>query len=552
MKYGRHCRYLTVLVLVLAITLIAGGCGKPEPAPTPAPAPAPAPKPAEPAKPAGPPTGGQITITIVGDPLFNPHHPRHYVESVMATRILFPGLTRLDDEMKPSPHLAKSWDVTPDGLTWTFKLQDKAVWHDGTPVTAEDVRFTFMDVVANPEQGSAARNNFRMVTDVEVVDDHTVKFHLASPSASLAACMSYNAGILPKHVLAGQDINNFDQFNKRNPIGSGPFKMKEYVSGQYVTLERFDDYFEGPPLLDFIHYKVLPDPNTQVAQLLSGEIDMMIVDNPANIPKLQAASHVAISPTPQVNYTYLAPNTTRAPFDDTLVRQAMMYAMDRNAMVTSIMKDYAQIANGPISPALTYYHNPDVKKYNYDPAKAKQLLDQAGWVAGSDGIRQKDGKKLTFMITVPRVHVYEQVGTLAQQYFKDVGIDAKFEALEFNLVTAERLIPRNYDMMGAWWVSPPDPDVLNYFHSDSAAQGNNVPMYSNAELDALLVQGREAADPEARRQIYFQIQEMLAEEVPYLYLWHPQEILANNTRVKGFPTISFRDALQHAEKFYVD
>jgi peptide/nickel transport system substrate-binding protein len=554
-----------IVVCLLIALLVVAGCAAPAPQSQPAetqptteaqaqpaesqPTTAPA---AEPAATGEPVEGGTITIPIIDDPTFNPHHPNHFVESVMVTRVLFNGLTKPGKDLKPSPDLAADWEVSDDGLTWTFMLRDDVTWHDGEPFTADDVVFTFQDVVLDPDVGAGTSRNFAQVESVEKVDDYTVRFNLKEPFASLPAYLGYNAGILPEHILAGTDVMANTDFNKQNPVGTGAFKLAEYVSGQNVRLVRNDDYFLGKPHLDAIVYEIIPEVNTQIAELLAGTLDLMIVDNPSTVERLEQDEDIRIETTSQVNYFWVAPNTTQERFQDKRVRQALSYAVDRDAMIQALYRGYATPATGPISPALSFYYTDDVMTYSYDPEKAKELLREAGWEENSSGVFEKNGEPLALTITVPRTGVFEQLGALLQQYYKDIGIDADLLALEFNTFVSEALLPRKFDVMAGWWITPPDPDVFPYYHSSAAEGGNNVPMYANDRLDELLVEGLQKSDPEERRAVYQEIQRLLAEEVPYIFLWYPQEIRAVNKNLKGIPEIGYRDALQYTDEWYLE
>lgn len=512
-----------------------------------------APGASDPGEPAseGPRSGGTVVIPIVDDPIFNPHHPNHFVESVMVTRVLFNGLTKPGKDLQPSPDLAEDWTISDDGLVWTFHLRKDVKWHDGEPFTAEDVRFTFMDVVLNPDVAAGSRSHFHNVAEVVVVDDHTVEFHLSEPMASLPAYLAYNAGILPSHVLKGTDVMNNAGFNKGKPVGTGPFKLADYVSGQHVVLERFDDYFAGKPLLDQIQYRVLPDANTQLSQLLTGELSIVIVENASNVERLENEAGIRIDATPQLNYVWLAANTSREPFGDARVRQALSYALDRPAMIQNILRGYGREATGPISPALEHYYNPDVTRYPYDPDRARALLAEAGWEdTDGDGYVERNGQTLEVALTVPKANIMEPLATLVQQYFEAVGVKTVMDPVEFNVFVADRLVPRAFDVMVGWWVTPPDPDILGYYHSNAAMGGNNVPMYADPELDELLEQGQAVGDPDRRKEIYDRVQEILADQVPYIYIWYPDEIVARRAGLEGVPAIGFRDALQHAHEWY--
>jgi ABC-type transport system substrate-binding protein len=235
----------------------------------PAAAPAATTAPAVAAKPAA--TGGTWAMPISGEPVFNPVVAAGS-ESNHVNSTIFNQLLRLDkDTLKPAPDLAEKWEVSPDGKTWTFNLRKDVKWHDGKPFSADDVKFTF-DSILNPATNTRLRGDLAAISEVQVVDPATVKFQLKSSFAPLPIFMAYTAGIVPKHALEGQDINTAAEFNKKSPIGTGPFKLKEYVTGSHTQLVANPDYFRGKPKLDSITFKVVPDPNAILAQLSTGEL----------------------------------------------------------------------------------------------------------------------------------------------------------------------------------------------------------------------------------------------------------------------------------------
>lgn len=497
--------------------------------------------------------GGSVTLPIVDDPVFNQLHPNAYVESVMVNRVLFNGLVKLGKDFSPAPDLAQNWEASDDGLTWTFELRQDAAWHDGEPFTADDVLFTFNDVILNPEVGANNSSTYADVDEVVKVDDYTVEFQLSRPFASLPMFLGYNTPILPEHVLSGTDVMQNTEFNRRNPVGTGPFKFASYQPGESLRLVRNDDYFMGPPQLDEVVYRIVPDPNVQLAQLQAGELDVLIVDNPINAPRLEGHPDLRIMTSNQLNYVWAGPNLSREPFDRAELRQALSYALDREALVENIIQGFGQPAVGPISPVLQQYFNPDVKTYPHDPERSRELLLEAGFEFADDGTAHYGGEPFSFTITYPNVQIFGQLATLVQQYYADIGIETRLNGLEFNTFVSEALVPRDFDMLLGWWVTPPDPDIFPYYHSSAAEAGNNPVMYRSPDADALLTRGREVADPEARAAIYHELLEILAEEVPYIYLWYPDEIQALNVRLNGVPEdIGYRPALQYIYEWYLE
>ncbi len=502
----------------------------------------------------GPAPGGGIVFPIVGDPTFNPWHPRHFVESIFVTRVLFNGLTKWGKDSKWVGDLAERWEVSPDGLTWTFYLRKGVKWHDGRDFTSDDVKFTY-DIVLNPRLGATNRNAFTSIKEAKVVDPNTIQFLLSAPQASIVAVVGVNAGILPRHAFAGVAPENYwthDAFNKRTPIGTGAYKMKEYVSGSYVTLEKNPGYFGGAPSIDTITYKVLPDVNAQMAQLLAGDLNIVFIDNPALVKAVQGRPNIKVDTVAQNNFYYMAPNHRNKLFQDRRVRQAMMYAFDRPAMIKGFLEGFATPASSPLTPVLKNFFNPNVKTYEFDRAKARQLLAEAGWQPGPDGVLVKDGQRFRFTLTYPTVQYFEPLSALIQQYLRVVGIETVLDGVDFNTFIAQRLLPRRYEALMGWWIMPEDPDFFNYAHSSTADTGFNLALYSNKDADALMEAGRKAQTVAERERIYKKLQELMAEDLPYLQLWWPNEIRAWNTRLKGVPPIHLRAAFQWVSEWKLE
>jgi peptide/nickel transport system substrate-binding protein len=502
---------------------------------------------------AQPQSGGTATVPIAADPTLNPWHPNAFVESIFVNRVLFDGLTKPGKDLNPAPDLAASWEAASDGLSWTFKLRDDAKWSDGQPITADDILFTFNDIVLKKELGATGAGNFTAVSNVEAVDPATVRFNLSRPFSALPAYLAYNAGILPKHAFAGQtDPWSFTSFNKGTPISSGPFKVESYASGQSVTLARNDAYFGGKPYLDKLVFKVVPDANTQIAQALSGELSVMIMDNKAAVDRVKNAQQVRVQPRDLVQYYWLALNQADPRFQDLKVRQAFEYAIDRKAIITAVEKGYGSVANSAIVPALKAYYDPSHdSQYAFDPDKAKQLLSDAGWQPGPDGILQKDGQAFQFTMDVGQRGVLEPTNELIQQNLKAVGIQADLNPMEWNAYIQKVVVNRDYTATVNWWVYPNDPDVFPYYSSTTAGKGFNIPGYKDQRLDDLLTKVQSDADMNTRKQDVMQLQSYMADNLPYLFLWYPQEIDVINANLQGVPELNLRDAMHYVQEWWI-
>jgi peptide/nickel transport system substrate-binding protein len=500
---------------------------------------------------AKPVAGGTVTIPIGADPTLNPWSPNAFVESLFINRAIFEGLTKPGKDLSPAPDLAESWTTAADGLSWTFKLRSGVKWSDGNPFSADDVVFTFNDVVLKPDLGAQNRASYAAVKTVVAVDPNTVRFDLSRKFAALPSFLAYNAGILPKHVLSANPLTT-TSFNKGVPVSTGPFKVEKYTSGQSVSLVRNDNFFGTKAYLDKVVFTVVPDPNTQVAQALSGDISIMILDNKAAVSRIASAPGLLIASRPLVQYYWLALNQTDARFTDVRVRQAFVYAIDREAIIKSVELGYGSIANSPITPALAAYYDPSLaSKYPHDIAKAKDLLTQAGWKLDANGVMQKDGKPFQFTMDVGQRGVLEPVNALIQQDLKKVGVIADLNTMEWNSYIQKDVVRREYSATVNWWTYPSDPDVFPYYHSSAAGKGFNIPGYQDPKLDDLLVQGQTANDLESRKAVYKQLQAYTSDTLPYLFLWYPQEIDVISDQLRGVPALGLRDAMHYLGEWWL-
>jgi peptide/nickel transport system substrate-binding protein len=503
--------------------------------------------------PTGPRQGGTLMVAFNADVSFNPVVARgpnvSYIQETM-----FNGLVRPDRETnEPIPDLAESWETSEDGLTWTFHLRKDVKWHDGQPFTAADVKFTYDEGVFNEEVNSRIRPTLvKVLKAVEVVDDYTVRFVLLEPYAPLPTVLADCQLIVPKHILEGKDLNTYDEFNKTNPIGTGPFKLEEAVTGDHYTVVANEDYFGGRPYLDSIVFKVVPDPNVRMAQLKTGEIELNII-SPANLAAMAAEHNILIDYMDKLQFYGIYLNSARSPFDDARVRRAMIYALDREAINDAISGGTWTIATGPIHPSTRWAYPPDVPVIPYDPDKAKELLAEAGWTdSDGDGILDKDGQPFKFTMTVDVEPMRNQTAVIAQQYYQELGMDVELEVLEWGTLVKERYFANNYDALVIYQVYMPDPaGPVEIFLTGST---NNRWNYSNTEVDELVPEGRRAADKEKRQKIYYRLQEILAiEDPPLVFLFYPKEIRAYAKDLKNLPLgLDYFYSWRYAHEWWLD
>lgn len=449
------------------------------------------------------------------NPLFTDEHDD-------AIALIFSGLTRFNEKNEIVPDLAESWEASPDQLTYLFKLRKDVKWHDGKPFTAEDVKFTIEQAV-NPKNNSKIVDRFEEIKEVQVIDPYTVKITLKSPFPLLVGVMS--TGMIPKHLLAGKDMNN-DPFNQ-SPVGTGPFKYGEWKKGQYLTLNANKEFYRGAPKSEKVIFKYLADQNQRAVQLETGEIDVALID-PMQVERLSKNQNVKVTRIGTADYRVLMYNRINPLWEDVKVRQALNYAVDRDALVKGVLLGWGKAAYGPLQ--LNWANNPNVNQYTYNLEKAKQLLAEAGWTSGADGILQKDGKRFSFKLTT-FVHDPVRVAfvnALSTQ-FKKVGVEAIPDPRERGSFKLGQV-----DTFLLGWGSPfdPDDDTYRIFHSSQIGK-ENYQNYKNVKVDELLLKARQTSDKKERLALYGQFQEELANDPAFNFLAYLDVALVANNQVSG-------------------
>jgi peptide/nickel transport system substrate-binding protein len=493
--------------------------------------------------------GGVWRMAIPGNPTAYPITIPGKLVDILVDKTLFSTLVKYElrgGAIQVVPDLAESWSANAGLTEFTFRLRRNAKWHDGRPVTADDVKFT-IDAQLNPKVNGGMAGVVSAISQVTAVDPATVRMTLKAPYASLPVMLGYNIAIVPKHLLDGQDLNQPVSFIQ-HPIGSGPFKFKAFAQDSHLEVEANKDYYGGAPLLDGIVFKVIPDGNARLAQLKSGDIDFTVID-PPQLAAVQGVPNLEVRRAPQVNYYFFAVNHERPKLADARVRQALSYAIDKQAIVKNILKGDGRVATGPINPLLGPYYNPKVESYPYSLEKAQSLLAEAGWKKGPDGaLANAKGEKFTLLFNGPKGYpVMEQVITYAQQQYQKLGAAVTLDIVDWP-VHLKKYHDREYDLLMEWWITPPNADLYDHYYSQSS---NNWWSYNNPALDKMLIAARTEPDEKKRIAMYREIQAVIAKDVPVIYLYYPPELQAMNTRTQGLPLIGYRDALTWMTKVWV-
>jgi peptide/nickel transport system substrate-binding protein len=361
--------------------------------------------------------------------------------------LVFNGLVKFDKDLVLTGELAESWEVSPDGLEIVFHLREGVKWHDGAEFTAEDVVFSY-ETVVDPDVPTPYASYFDLVESVEALDRHTVR---VTYKEIFAPALEYwGMGIIPKHVLEGKDITKEEY--TRNPVGTGPYMLKEWVTGQKVVLEAFPDYFEGRPNIDRYTMRIIPDPATMFLELKSGGLDFMGLTPPQY--KLQADTeffrkHFQKFRYPAFVYTYLGYNLLDPKFKDKRVRRALTHAINKQDIITGVLLGYGTPATGPFLPG-TWAYNPDVNEPEYDPELAKKLLAEAGWTPGKGGVLHKDGEPFKFtVITNQGNNQRIQAAQIIKEGLRDIGVEMDIKVLEWQAMLHEFIDSRRSSWDGA-------------------------------------------------------------------------------------------------------
>lgn len=473
--------------------------------------------------------------TTAAPTLFNPYYSTDTSSSTIEG-FIFSGLVHVNTEFEPEGDLAEDWKVSEDGLTWTFNLRKNVKWHDGEDFTADDVVFSYQIPLHEDYTGPRGLP-FANITEINKVDDHTVEIKLSEPYAPFLT-ITAQFEMLPKHILEDVPVADLGShlFNTKEPIGTGPFKFKEWKEGEYIELTRNDDYYLGTPKLDGIIYKIVPDMNTLMAQLQVGDINMMGI-SPQYIEtakKLEDEGKIVVTSGPSNAWEYLGYNLRNELFQDKKVRHALTHAVDKKAIVDAILDGAAIVASGPGSPA-NWSFNDNMPDFEYDLERAKELLAEAGWTPGSDGILEKDGKKFEFAIkTTSANEIRQQIAEVVQQQWSQIGIKTTIELLEWSAYVEQTSPPNwNFDVIVAGWSIGSDPDPTWFWHSSEIESGLNYNGYSNPKVDELLGKNTSVLDMEERKQLIAEADAIVAEDQPSTFLYYVQGHLAKAPQLEG-------------------
>jgi peptide/nickel transport system substrate-binding protein len=469
--------------------------------------------------------------------------------------LVFDGLTVLDETGQVSPSLATGWEVSEDGNVYEFHLRRDVVWHDGAPLTATDVAFTVQAMQDPNFQGDPNLSELWRNVSVEQLDNYTVRFTLEEPFPSFLQYATI--GLLPAHLLsnvASADLPSHD-FSTRNPVGTGMF-MVESVSPDRVVLVSNPHYWRAKPYLERIEFWFYADWEGLLEDYERGAIQGFHPPGLQDLPALVGMPSLQLYSAQSAGYglVYLNLGRESLPFlQEREVRQALLYAVDRDALIAQVLRGQGLVAHSPILPT-TWAYDASVRQYGYDPERAIGLLDASGWM-DSDGdlIRDKDGVELAFtLLTSDDASMVQLAEEIARQW-RVVGVDVTIRS-----VSSESAIyfvrNRNFDSALVEIELTGDPDPYPLWHSTQAENGQNFSGFANPEADAVMEEARLTTDPERRLELYYRFQQIFAEEVPSLLIYYPIYTYAVDVQVRDVqlsPMLHTSDRFRSVEAWYM-
>lgn len=458
----------------------------------------------------------------------------------------FDGLTRYDNHGRSIPDLARelptlaNGGISRDGRTLTYHLLPNIRWHDGVPLTAADVVFTWQQIM-NPKNNADSRNGYDRIVAIETPDPHTVRIRLRAPYAPAVYLFSDGAegSIVPRHILSRYASLNQTPFDGQ-PVGSGPYMFRSWTRGGQMRFDANPNYFRGAPKIAHVELRFIPDQNTLVNELRAHDVDLYYLVSTNQAPIVKTIPDTTFAQTSSFNSEGLVFNTQRPPLDDLRVRLALCYAFDQNRIFHTVYHGLGGQGPTHIAPGLLGF-DPSIHYYPYDPKKAGALLDAAGWRVGPSGMRSKQGTPLAIELSsVAGNKLREELEVLLQRYWRAIGVEAgvkNYTASTFFAPASEggplysgRLDVAIYTGSHAW----PDPDVENSLAPDHIPPaGQNTSRFQNAELGRLILAGLASYDPAVRTPIYRRIAQIEIANVPeYVLSWEPQ-ITSSNSDLHG-------------------
>jgi len=461
--------------------------------------------------------GGVVRAAIAGEPdQLDPHRTTSYFAFQVLENV-FDTLVEPDEDLQMQPALAESWELSDDQLTWTFELRDDVTFHDGSDFTAEDVVYSYNRII-DEELANAWR--FSAVEEVVAVDEDTVEIRVGQPTPNLLSSLGGFKGMA---IVQQDNVESGDITTA--PVGTGPFRLTDYTSGDSIELAAVEDHWSGTPDVDGVEFRFISEGSTALSALRAGEIDWTDSIPAQQVTTLEGDDAVELGTSPSNDYWYLALNQAKKPFGDVRVRQAIAYAIDRDAIAQVTSYGTAEVNQLAIPAASAW--STDYDTYSLDPDRARQLLSDAG----------VDDLSLKIMVATDYPETVDAAQVIADP-LADVGITATIDQIDFG-TWLDKQNQGDFDMLMMGWLGNIDPDDFYYAQHHSKG-GSNAQGYANPEVDELLDAGRTETDDAARKQIYDEAARIIADEASYIFLYNPSVIQAWSPSLEGYTARSDR------------
>jgi peptide/nickel transport system substrate-binding protein len=485
----------------------------------------------------GHPDGGTLNYGEYGRPATLDPITSNDMISLRIIELLFNGLVGIDEKQEIVPDLAERSVISDNGRIYTFYLRRDVTWHprEGEkpmPFTADDVIFTY-NIMMHPKTITPLKVRYEFIESVTKIDDYTVRFSLKRPILNALAKFSFK--IIPKHGPENPKFLTREDPFVHKPIGTGPYMLKSITSDREIILEANDNYFKGRPHIDKFVVRPFADQNIMSQALMFNAIDMIVLVNHRDIPQIQGDKRFVLQPYNALSYSFFGYNMRNPLLADKRVRKAFSYAVNRQEMLSSFFQGQGTIISGPFAPG-SWAYNLDVQPLPYDPQKGIELLNEAGFVKGNDGIMEKDGEKLSLSLKVPIEKESEAVKRVVlafKNYLNKIGVDIKGEFKEWLSWKEDVFLNHDFDIIFASWVFDDSADISSLFHSaEIGPWKNNFGAYSNPEVDSRIVESKLTLDHEKRRTINRKLHAIVADENPYTFLWTLTNYAAFNKKLR--------------------
>ena len=471
--------------------------------------------------------GGDLVIATSADAVSLDPATSNDIPSANVQENIYETLIDFDENMELIPKLATDWKEI-DETTWEFTLREGVTFHDGSPFNASVVKAN-MERVIDPAVASPRALLYDMITDIEVIDDYTVRIKTEKPFAPLPAHLAHNGGgmvsleAIEKDYEAMENGEEPGSYINEHPIGTGYFQFQEWEREQYIQLVRYEDYWDEPAYVDTVTFKVVPEDLTRIAELETGDVHISDPISPSDVARIEKTDGLYVNIQDSVNLSYIGFNVQKEPFDDVRVRQAVAMAIDKEQIIDGLYGGVGIPAIGPLAPTVFGYDD-SVKGLPFDQEEAKALLREAGY---------KDGFTTTIWTNDHRERIDTAINIQAQ--LKEIGIEVEIKTMDWGTYL-ERTANGEHDIyLLGWSASTADADYGLYalFHSSQVGAPGNRTFIQNHEIDSMLDEARETLDEEKRLALYKEVQEKLMEESPMIYLHHQQFLLGARDEVRN-------------------